>query len=253
MHFEGGIAENCTIEEIKKGYREEDEGYTCLICGKHFVKGEIYCLEGKLYEAVRAVQQHIVDEHQSVMHFLLEMQGSSMGISALQLQLINFFAEGLSDKEIADYLGVSGSTIRNHRFKLREKEKQSKVFLALMQLLEEKETKEESVMLQGYQSTHSLKEMVPQRERKKMLDKYFTSLGKLKMYPTYEKSKRVVLEAVAAHFSIGKKYSEQEVKQKLTEVYHDDQLLKEELLAYNYLDRSYKGNIYWARDYKHKG
>ncbi len=47
---------------------------------------------------------------------------------------------GYSDKEIVKELdGGSTSTIRNHRFTLREKMKQARVFLALMELSEEKE------------------------------------------------------------------------------------------------------------------
>lgn len=44
-------------------------------------------------------------------------------------------AEGISDKEMAKSLGVAPSTIRNHRYKLREKEKQARLFLTMMDLL----------------------------------------------------------------------------------------------------------------------
>ena len=48
------------------------------------------------------------------------------------------FYQGKSDKDIQKELEIgSSSTIRNHRFVFREKERQAKVFLALMELLNE--------------------------------------------------------------------------------------------------------------------
>lgn len=49
------------------------------------------------------------------------------------------FYQGASDQQIVTELGIgSRSTIRNHRFALREKEKQARVLLAIMELLEER-------------------------------------------------------------------------------------------------------------------
>ena len=135
------LFENASREELVKGYKEEKQGYRCLLCGQYFAKGEIYPLHGKLFDAQKAVVLHIQEAHQSVLTHLLKMSPSAIGLSELQLELVNLFAGGLSDKEIANYLGVAGSTIRNHRYKLREKEKQAKIFLTIMELLEEKQSK----------------------------------------------------------------------------------------------------------------
>lgn len=240
---------DCTLEEIKQGYIEENGGFTCLLCGEHFTRGEIYTFSGKLYEAGKAVQIHIHKEHQSVKQFLLNMKAQHMGVSDLQLQLINYFDRGISDKEIADYLGVSGSTIRNHRFKLRERERQSKIFLALMELVEEEENnkvvhKDQYIIGKGEGSVMSITE----RERRKIIERYLTPRGKLKGYPSYERSKRVVLEAILEHFCTGKQYSEQEINESLSLIYKDYRLLKQELMDYDYLGRSNKGGIYWFKE-----
>ena len=47
------------------------------------------------------------------------------GITEVQRELIVLIAQGLTDKEIATKLGIATSTVRNHRYKLREKEKQA--------------------------------------------------------------------------------------------------------------------------------
>lgn len=60
------------------------------------------------------------------------------GITELQKKLIELISQGSSDIAILKEAGgKSTSTIRNHRFSLREREKQAKVFLAIMELMNE--------------------------------------------------------------------------------------------------------------------
>lgn len=244
VEIESELLGECSLEEIKRGFIEEETCYTCLLCGEHFEKGGIYTFSGRLYEGSKAIAMHIQQEHESMQSFLLQLKANSMGISELQLQLLNFFSNGLTDKEIAEFLGVSGSTIRNHRYKLRERERQNKLFLALMQSLGD----------DGIGSTRGVYEiesgLVSEKEKKRILDRYMTELGTLKSYPHFEKSRRVVLEAVLDKFSIGRPYSEEEIKEILSGIYSDYQLLKNELMAYDYLNRTNTGAIYWVKNYE---
>ena len=58
------------------------------------------------------------------------------GLTEHQKDLLTYFKQGLTDKEILAELGsASTSTIRSHRFKLKEKEKQARVFLTIMGLV----------------------------------------------------------------------------------------------------------------------
>lgn len=244
VEIESELLGECSLEEIKRGFIEEEACYTCLLCGEHFEKGGIYTFSGRLYEGSKAIAIHIQEEHQSVQNFLLNLKATNMGISELQLQLLNFFANGLTDREIAEYLGVSGSTIRNHRYKLRERERQNKLFVALM----------ESLGDDGIGSTRGSFEgesgLVSEKEKKRILDRYMTDLGTLKSYPHFEKSRRVVLESVLKNFSMGKPYSEEEIKEILSGIYSDYKLLKNELMAYDYLNRTNTGAIYWVKNYE---
>ena len=244
MEVESELMGECSLEEIKRGYIEEDTCYTCLLCGEHFEKGQIYTFAGKLYEGSKAITIHIEQEHQSVQTFLLNASANNMGISELQLQLLNLFASGLTDKEIADYLGVSGSTIRNHRYKLRERERQNKLFLALM----------ESLGREGIGRARTSGEseigQISEKEKKRVLERYMTESGILKSYPHFEKSRHIVLEEILKNFSIGESYTEEEVRNILSDIYSDYKLLKDELMAYNYLYRTNKGAIYWVKNYE---
>ncbi len=135
------LIEESTQQDVIRGYSEDDKGFKCLLCGEYFTKGEIYELNGRLYDANKMVQLHIEEIHESVLGSLLKLSSNDVGISDLQLGLLSLFAGGLSDKQISEHLGVASSTIRNHRYKLREKEKQAKIFLVIMELLEEKQGK----------------------------------------------------------------------------------------------------------------
>lgn len=249
MDNEAELFEGYSIEEIKQGFYEDKKRYTCLICGKRFEKGEIYSFSNKLYEGKKAIGLHIKSKHDSVKEILLKMKANNMGISELQLQLLNFFADGLSDKEIAERLGVSSSTIRNHRYKLRERERQNKMFISLMELLMEEKVVGRVTVQNDKDKIEMEDDVVSDKERKRILDKYMTETGRLKAYPNYERNRRVILEAIMVNFYVGRKYTEAEIDQILESIFADFKLLKSELMAYGYIDRTNTGAIYWVKDY----
>ena len=74
-----------------------------------------------------------------LLNALLSLSREQTGLSESQQEILSLFAQGLSDAVIAQRLGISNSTVRNHRFKLKEKERQAKVFLSIMAHLEEQD------------------------------------------------------------------------------------------------------------------
>lgn len=74
------------------------------------------------------------------------------------------FFHGYRDKEIIDKLGGgSTSTIRNQRFTLKEKQKQAKVFLAIMELLDENKVINKKVKDENLIPIHKGATMVDER------------------------------------------------------------------------------------------
>ena len=127
---------NASLEHLKAGYLEQADHFLCLCCGKAFEKGIIYPDGGVLYEAERYTRRHIEQEHQSVFQHLIRLDKSVTGLTELQSQLLEHFYLGLTDQAVQQALAIgSTSTIRNHRFALKEKERQARVFLAIMELL----------------------------------------------------------------------------------------------------------------------
>ncbi len=128
-----------SVEDIKSGYRFDflKNKYVCLFCGKEYERGIVFPFEDLLFEAERAVQNHIKIIHGNVFECLVGLNKKFNDISEVQKDLLKLFYKGLSDKEIVEQQGGgSTSTIRSHRYKLKEREKQAKVFLAIMSLLE---------------------------------------------------------------------------------------------------------------------
>ena len=86
------------------------------------------------------MQEHIKEIHISVFDYLVNLNKKFTGLTTQQKKLLNLFYQGKSDKEVQKEAEVgSTSTIRNHRFLLKEKERQAKVFLSMMELLKEKD------------------------------------------------------------------------------------------------------------------
>ena len=110
---------------------DEEKRVHLLACGETFIKGVIYQDNQVLYEAEKFVQLHIQNEHTSMFDYLLNMDKKFTGLTDLQKKMVQFFYMGLNDKEIVKEMdGGSTSTIRNHRFTLRENETSKSIFSA---------------------------------------------------------------------------------------------------------------------------
>lgn len=182
--------------ELRKGYIEDGEQIRCLICEEVFEKGRIYDIESKLYDANKACAIHIKRKHGSMLNYLINMNSKFTGISEVQKEIITLMAEGVSDKEMAEKLKVAPSTIRNHRYKLREKEKQSKLFLTMMDLLSDntnnKITKLEDTEICDVPKTASQVDdrfNITEKEKEAVRKSYFTKEGAIKSFPSKEKRK----------------------------------------------------------------
>lgn len=244
-----------SIEEVKNGYIEDKDEYKCLICGENFTKGRIYEVKSLLYDAKKATEFHIEEKHISMLDYLVNMNSSFTGITDVQKDLINMFYSGLSDKEISEKIGIAQSTIRNHRYKLREKEKQSKIFLAMMELLNEKTDKkinnlDKRSLCDAHKSAKSVDDRfnITDKEKEKVKETYFNEDGFLKSYPAREKKKIIVLEEIVKNFNKDRKYSEKEINRILKRIYEDYASIRRALIEYGYLERNNDCSEYWIKE-----
>lgn len=243
---------NASIDELKQGYinekRDRSEFYVCLICGETFEKGVIYKENDKYYEAEKYTSLHIDHVHGTMFNWLLSLDKKMVGLTDLQKGLLLSFQQGLTDGEAAKKLEIgSTSTVRNHRFTLREKAKQAKLFLTVMELLEEK-----PAVSSPFVSVPRSASMVDERfaiteeENAEILKTYFKQglEGPITELPKKQKRKVAILRQIIKRFEIGRDYTEKEVNSILAEVYEDHVTLRRYLIDYGLLEREDDGSRY---------
>lgn len=246
---------NAGLEDLKQGIAESSQEYRCIICEESFEKGRIYEIDSLLYDAKKAAELHIEKSHHSMLEYLLGMNSSFTGISEIQRKVLTMMAMGLSDKEIAANLGIAQSTIRNHRYKLREKERQAKLFLTVMELLQKNTNKkinslDAEIIRDAHKTATTLDDRynITDKESEGILKIYMDETGALKSYPVKEKRKLVVLKEIAGNFSKGKTYTENEVNRILKRIYEDYPTIKRALIEYGFLERKNDCSSYWVRE-----
>lgn len=243
---------SASLDELKRGYlySPETETYKCLICGESFFRGRIYEHDHLLYEAQRAVELHIRGGHSSMFEFLLDLDKGYTGLTEHQKRMLNYFYQGYSDKEISSEIGASASTVRNHRYNFREKEKQSRIVLAILELLKEHTSPDRSFI-----DFHTSAQMVDQRyaitqdEYNQILAAHFKQGldGPLHVFPKKEKKKIAILKHLAYKFASNRTYTEKEVNAILQPVFEDYVTLRRYLIDYGFLGRTRDGGEYWVK------
>lgn len=235
-----------TFSEMKNGYTECNKAFTCLLCGKSIEKGMIYQRDKQLFEAYKFIQLHIEEKHGSVFSYLIEQDKEITGLSDQHKAVMQQMFEGKSDREIQEVLKIgSASTVRNHRFSLKKKEKQAKVLLTLMSLIEEEQTarshpKEEIVL---YEKPFHITDT----EYQAVIAKNFED-GKLRTFKLQEKHRFIVLCELVKKFVFGKIYKEKEVNELIKEAFDDHTFVRRYLIMYDFLGRKTDGSAYWRKE-----
>lgn len=244
---------NASIEEITDGYIYDSrtKSYICLICGSKYEKGIIYQDDNLFFEAEKFLERHIEQKHGSVFNYLINMNKKYTGLTDLQTELIKHFYLGTSDKEIVNsFGGGSTATIRNHRFKLKEREKQAKVFLAIMNLLNEENIAEGDRVINFHKGATMVDDRfnITEKEREKVIHTYFdVESGRLNRFPSKEKRKVVVLQHIIKSFELNRTYTEKEVNEIIKYVYDDFVTIRRYFIEYGFMERAKDGSAYWVK------
>lgn len=243
-----------TVLDLKRGYRPRahPDGYHCVQCGRSFEQGVIYPVGDHLFDAKRAVEDHVLREHGGPFAALLATGKEGTGLSEIQRAVVEASYEGLTDRQIADRLGgKSASTIRNHRFQLRRRRREARALLALLEILDEHVQRgERFVRFHPALPVDDDRVMITEAEARQLLDKYLEGpdRDRLLRFPKKEKHKLVILRHIAARFAPGRRYPEREVDRILGALYEDHTTLKRYLVDYRFLARERDGSEYWRTD-----
>lgn len=245
---------DASLDDLKRGFQIREDKIECLICGQTYEKGVIYQNGNQLLEAEKQMQLHLKQAHGSVLDALLKLNPEILGMSESQKEIAALMASGLSDQEIARQKGVTLSTIRNYRFKLREKQKQARLFLTVMELLEKRSMKkvrqcDDSVLVDAHRTATMRDERyaLSEKERAVILKTYFDDQGALKEMPAKEKRKLAVYAEIAGNFKPDRKYTEKQINTILKRIWSDYVYLRRALIEYGFLERTQTGSEYWRK------
>lgn len=242
---------SASVEEIKNGFRSDakGQGFVCLFCGQRFEEGVIYQAEGLQVVARRAAAHHVAEAHGGAFEVLLGLGMQHTGVSEAQEAVLRRIHAGQSDRDIAAALGgKSESTVRNHRFQLRRRKKEAKLFLALMELLEENDKAGPSfVDFHADIPNPDERVIVTTDENERTLRKYFSETDGLRLlsFPKKQKAKLIVLNRLAELFERGRQYTEAEVNSRLDAVGDTSGEIRRYMVDYGFLSRKRDGSAYW--------
>lgn len=133
------VLDKCRVEDLMNGYvyNESYRVYTCIFCGEVFEADLIYKHEEQFFTAKKAIETHILEKHESPFDFLLNMDRKHTNLTDRQREIFQFFYNESDNKLIAEQMETTPSTVRSYKFKMREKLRQSKIYIALMYLVEQ--------------------------------------------------------------------------------------------------------------------
>jgi len=244
------------LEEIEKGYfyDHKNRHFKCLICKDTFEQGRIYKLNEEFYDAEKYCEKHIEQVHGDMFDFLIERNKKITGLSDNMRDFIKLTHDGLSDKEIGVKMGVSLSTVRSYRFKLKEKELQAKSLLSILDLMKKNSAEQDQPDMERLVNPHLSATTIDDRynisekERQDIRKNYFDENGLLKVFPSKEKKKLAVLSEIVTNFSRDKKYTEKEVNRVLMGIFDDYATLRRYLIEYGFFDRTKDCSLYWIKE-----
>ncbi|MCP4573695.1 MAG: DUF2087 domain-containing protein [bacterium] len=245
------INDTMPLDQLVAGYTGTDTTYDCLFCDETTRKGHVYPQGEDYLEAELAMKRHVAAAHGSSFHALLALGKKGTGLSDTQRALLGHLYDGLTDKEIQPLAGgVSLSTLRNHRFQLREKARQAKVFLALMELLErsDQDPGAHFIEIPGKLSADDERFAITRAEFKKIIGVHFTDGpdGMMSRFPKKQKRKVAVLVHILQRFDGSRRYDQTEVNEILATVSEDHTTLCRYLVDYGFLGRTRDGSEYWV-------
>ncbi|MBN1698022.1 MAG: DUF2087 domain-containing protein [Spirochaetales bacterium] len=241
------------LDAIVKGYvfHPAVAVFRCLVCGKRYEKGIIYDVNGLMCDAEKALKLHIDKEHGSLFQYLIGFDKKLTGLSEQQKNILTCMYEGLNDRETAEKLTIGSiSTVRNHRYQVREKEKQATIFLALMRLLKIKNKgNDDFITIHKGATMIDSRYAITDEEREKFLNRYFPDGldGALSEFPKKEKRKLVILNHIIKRFELNRKYTEKEVNDILIRIYTDYVTIRRYLIEYGFMERYRDCSYYWVK------
>ena len=223
-----------------------------MFCDECAGSGVIYPVSDMLFDADKYMHHHIASAHGSSAMALLNLDKKLNGLSQHQQQLMEHFYRGSSDALIQNDLSIgSASTVRNHRFQLKEREIQAKVFLALCQLISSRQNEGVSTNVANQPHSNETEQNdcygTSSSEVCAVLQQYFVGgiTGVLNNFPSKKKRAIIVLRELIKRFDPDKVYTEVQVNNIIKTAYADFVTVRRCFIEYGFMQRKDDGSAYW--------
>lgn len=242
--------EACSVDDLIDGYTIGGDFYECALCGKKFSTDEVFPVEGKFYNAEKAVKLHVETAHPGRILDLISGESKYLSLTDKQKELFILFAQGRGDAEIAKTLKITASTVRHQRFVFKEKAKSAKLYLALWELTQRHAASSDKLIdIHGGAKMIDDRYVITEEENRKIIENVFLSESplKLKVFSPKEKKKIVILRRIIKEFEKGRKYKEKEVNEILKSIYEDYATIRRYLYEYGYMERTRDCSEYWVK------
>lgn len=235
------------IEDFRKGFRTAHEFYCCLFCREKIRRDEVFKIGGGWFTAEAKMMEHLKKVHGTVLDSLLQYGSKQTGVSDIQAAVLRGSFHGKTDKELAKELEIAESTVRNHRFRLKERVSQAKIFLAIMELMESRQPEDAKIIdLPSKTKVIDERFSITEAERKELLDKYLLPEGRFSRFPKKEKHKIVLLLHVLGTLDKERRYSEVELNEVIMNFIDDYVTFRRYLIQYRLMERTPNGSAYWV-------
>lgn len=246
-----------SLDDLVRGYRIDETGKAhCLFCPVGYEGGEVHHVDGRLLLADKAAEVHVETVHHGAFSALASLGADAAGLPEAQFHVLSLLGKGMDDAQIAKELGgKSASTVRNHRFHLRKREEEARIFLAMMRLLDERGSGPGQFLEYPAGMPAADERAAVTQPEAAAIESRYCSLGSetsslqdgfhLTSWPKRQKEKLVLLRKISGLFQDGKRYRETEVNAILGPVWSDHVTIRRYLIEYRFLSRKPDGSEYW--------
>lgn len=218
-----------TITESTQGFHRQQNVWRCNYC-------EVQVSLDRQADMVA----HLNAAHLGALVPLL----AAGGLTANQQRLMQAFAAGMTDKQIAAQQGVTASTIRQQKYRFRQKAAQAELFLAQYQAVFGQPTASELMPVPKPAQNMAITTDQYENTLAKALS-YSADHPQIKHWPKAEAARVCLCARITEDFAIDQRYSLAETNAMLDAWYPDHSLLARYLVDYSFMARTTDGRQYW--------
>lgn len=212
------------------------------IRGYHITNGQLTCdyCEARLPN-LEAFTAHLNAVHGGPLTALL----AAGGLTETQQQILTAVAEGLTDKQIAEKAGVTSSTIRQQKYRFRQKAAAARRYLAQYEaVFGLVDSTAELLPVPSAAGNLNLTTTSYERAIHQYID-WNGDVPTLTHWPKKEAARVALCARIIDDFSFTQRYHATDVKTILSHWYADYSILTRYLVDYGFLARTADGRDYW--------